>query len=60
MIMHAGEILKRRGLINQKQLEDSGGGDYPNVVQAAISLGYVSERDALGSCWSCCSISSLL
>ncbi len=47
MIMHAGEILKRRGLINQQQLDESRGGEYPNVVQAAISLGYVSERDAL-------------
>ncbi len=47
MIMHAGEILKRRGLIDAKQLEESRNGDHPNVVQAAISLGYVSERDAL-------------
>ncbi len=47
MIMHAGEILKRRGLISQQQLEESRGGEYPNVVQAAISLGYVSEREAL-------------
>ncbi|WP_146398597.1 ATPase, T2SS/T4P/T4SS family [Planctomycetes bacterium CA13] len=47
MIMHAGEILKRRGLLSSEQLELSRKNNSPNIVQAAISLGYVEERDAL-------------
>ncbi len=47
MIMHAGEILKRRGLLSEEQLEQSRSSDASSVVQAAISLGYVNERDAL-------------
>ncbi|TWU35111.1 GspE/PulE family protein [Novipirellula artificiosorum] len=47
MIMHAGEILKRRGLLSSEQLEQSRKNNAPNIVQAAISLGYVDERDAL-------------
>ncbi len=47
MIMHAGEILKRRGLLSEEQLQQSRSSDSPSVVQAAITLGYVDERDAL-------------
>ena len=47
MIMHAGEILKRRGLLSDEQLEQSRSSDATSVVQAAITLGYVEERDAL-------------
>ena len=47
MIMHAGEILKRRGLISEEQLAQSRSSDSNSVVQAAISLGYVEESDAL-------------
>lgn len=47
MIMHAGEILKRRGLLSEEQLQQSRSSDAPSVVQAAITLGYVEERDAL-------------
>jgi general secretion pathway protein E len=47
MIMHAGEILKRRGLISEEQLQQSRASDSPSVVQAAISLGYVAESEAL-------------
>ena len=47
MIMHAGEILRRRGLLSEEQLEQSRASDSPSIVQAAISLGYVEEGDAL-------------
>ncbi|MAI71412.1 MAG: general secretion pathway protein GspE [Rhodopirellula sp.] len=47
MIMHAGEILKRRGLISEEQLAQSRSSDSNSVVQAAITLGYVEESDAL-------------
>jgi general secretion pathway protein E len=47
MIMHAGEILKRRGLLSEEQLQESRNSDASSVVQAAIALGYVEERDAL-------------
>ena len=47
MIIHAGEILKRRGLINDEQLAQTRSSDAPSVVDAAVSLGYVKERDAL-------------
>ncbi|HBV64615.1 MAG TPA: general secretion pathway protein GspE [Rhodopirellula sp.] len=47
MIMHAGEILKRRGLISEEQLAQSRSSDSNSVVQAAITLGYVEEADAL-------------
>lgn len=47
MIMHAGEILLRRGLLTDDQLRqtllDDGGG----VIQSAVSLGYVNEAEAL-------------
>ncbi len=45
--MHAGEILKRRGLLSDEQLQQSRSSDSPSVMQAAISLGYVKEREAL-------------
>lgn len=47
MIMHAGEILKRRGLLNAEQLAQSRSSDSASIVDAAITLGYVKERDAL-------------
>ncbi|MGI9472320.1 MAG: GspE/PulE family protein, partial [Rubripirellula sp.] len=47
MIMHAGEILRRRGLLSDEQLEQSRSSDATSVVQAAITLGYVDECDAL-------------
>ena len=47
MIMHAGEILIRRGLLTDEQLRlsllDDGGG----VIQSAVNLGYVDEVAAL-------------
>ena len=47
MIMHAGEILRRRGLLSDEQLEKSKSSDSSSVVQAAITLGYIEESDAL-------------
>jgi general secretion pathway protein E/type IV pilus assembly protein PilB len=47
MIMEAGEILKRRGLLTDDQLQASRRTDSPNIVSSAVSLGYVDERDAL-------------
>lgn len=47
MIMHAGEILKRRGLLNEEQLSQSRDRDATGVIQAAIALGFVEEREAL-------------
>ena len=47
MIMHAGEILRQRGLLNEEQLRQSRSSDAPSVVDAAIALGYVNERQAL-------------
>ena len=47
MIMHAGEILRRRGLLSDEQLEQSKSSDSSSVVQAAITLGYDDESDAL-------------
>ncbi|MFK8111614.1 MAG: GspE/PulE family protein [Rubripirellula sp.] len=47
MIMHAGEILRRRGLLSAEQLEESRGSDAASVVQGAIALGFIEERDAL-------------
>ncbi|TWU39131.1 Type II secretion system protein E [Novipirellula aureliae] len=45
--MQAGEILKRRGLISNEQLEQSRQSNSPNVIQAAVELGFVNERDAM-------------
>jgi len=47
MIMHAGEILKRRGLLSDEQLAQSRDHDASGVIQAAIALGFVEERQAL-------------
>ncbi len=47
MIMHAGEILKRRGLLSDEQLSQSRDHDSGGVFQAAISLGFIEERVAL-------------
>ncbi|MEO9590183.1 GspE/PulE family protein [Rhodopirellula bahusiensis] len=49
MIMHAGEILQRRGLLTSQQLEQSRNGDPQSVVDNAVTLGYVSARDALSA-----------
>ncbi|MEO1529139.1 MAG: ATPase, T2SS/T4P/T4SS family [Planctomycetota bacterium] len=47
MIMHAGEILRRRGLLSDEQLADSRESDAANVVDAAVEKGFVDERIAL-------------
>src|SRR6056297_468945 len=47
MIMEAGEILRKRGLLTEEQLRQSLSADAPTVIQSAVSLGYVDERDAL-------------
>jgi general secretion pathway protein E/type IV pilus assembly protein PilB len=49
MIMHAGEILRRRGLLTEEQLESSRSNDSVNVIQSAVELGFVQERDALAA-----------
>ncbi len=49
MIVHAGEILRRRGLISDDQLAQSQSDDSSNVVASAIKLGYVDERKALAA-----------
>lgn len=49
MIMHAGEILQRRGLLTSEQLQQSRNGDATAVVENAVTLGYVSARDALSA-----------
>ncbi|MEM8910845.1 MAG: ATPase, T2SS/T4P/T4SS family [Planctomycetota bacterium] len=47
MIMHAGDILQRRGLLTPQQLEQSRNGDPGSVVDNAVSLGFVDAPDAL-------------
>ena len=47
MIMHAGDILRRRGLIDDAQLEASRGDDPTNLIQNAVSKGFIEERVAL-------------
>ncbi len=47
MIMEAGEILRRRGLLTEDQLQASRRSDAPNVISSAVSLGYVDEAAAL-------------
>lgn len=47
MIMEAGEILRKRGLLTEDQLQASRKSDAPNVVSSAVSLGYVGEAEAL-------------
>jgi general secretion pathway protein E/type IV pilus assembly protein PilB len=45
--MQAGLILKRRGLLSDDQLQQSLQSNSAGVLQAAVSLGYVSEEVAL-------------
>jgi type II secretory ATPase GspE/PulE/Tfp pilus assembly ATPase PilB-like protein len=47
--MEAGEILLRRGLLNQRQLDQtrSAGGDGARLVETAVQMGFVSEEAAL-------------
>lgn len=45
--MQAGLILKKRGLLSDDQLQQSMQSDSTGVLQAAVSLGYVSEEVAL-------------
>lgn len=47
MIMHAGEILRRRGLLSEEQLRQSLSDDSGGVIQSAVNLGYVDEAVAL-------------
>ncbi|TVQ01965.1 MAG: type II/IV secretion system protein [Planctomycetaceae bacterium] len=47
MIMHAGEILRRRGLLSDEQLRQSMSDDSSGVIQSAVNLGYVDEAVAL-------------
>lgn len=47
MIMHAGEILRRRGLLSDEQLRQSLSDDSGGVIQSAVNLGYVDEAVAL-------------
>jgi len=49
MIMHAGEILQRRGLLSSQQLDQCRGGDPNAVVDQAVSLGFVQPREALSA-----------
>lgn len=47
--MEAGEILLRRGLLDQRQLDQSrtAGGDGARLVETAVQMGFVSEEQAL-------------
>lgn len=47
--MDAGELLRRRGLLNETQLDQlrQGNGDGASLVEKAIALGYVKEEAAL-------------
>ncbi|TWT51255.1 Type II secretion system protein E [Rubripirellula amarantea] len=45
--MQAGNILHRRGLLNDEQLQQSIKADTSGVLQAAVSLGYIDEQKAL-------------
>ncbi|WP_164103084.1 GspE/PulE family protein [Candidatus Laterigemmans baculatus] len=47
MIMEAGEILRKRGLLTEDQLQASRKSEAPNVISSAVNLGYVDEREAL-------------
>ncbi len=47
MIMHAGEILRRRGLLTAEQLRQSMSDDNGSVIQSAVNLGYIDEVAAL-------------
>jgi len=47
--MEAGELLSRRGLLDQTQLDQlrQGNGDSVSLVEKAVALGYVQEEAAL-------------
>lgn len=47
--MEAGDILLKRGLINDRQLEQSraSAGDPTRIVESAVEMGFVREDDAL-------------
>lgn len=45
--MHAAEILLRRGLIDQRQLEQARQHNSESVLDAAVALRFVNEEDAL-------------
>ncbi|OYP30447.1 GspE/PulE family protein [Rhodopirellula sp. MGV] len=47
MIMHAGEILRRRGLLSDEQLADSRASETSDIIQAAVEKGFLNEREAL-------------
>jgi general secretion pathway protein E/type IV pilus assembly protein PilB len=47
--MQAGLILKRRGLLSDDQLQQSMQSDAGGVLQAAVTLGYITEPDALSA-----------
>jgi len=52
MTMEAGEILLRRGLIDQRQLTTSrqqanGHGDGIKLIETAVQMGFVTEEAAL-------------
>ncbi|MDB4339113.1 ATPase, T2SS/T4P/T4SS family [Rubripirellula sp.] len=47
MIMHAGEVLERRGLLSEDQLTQSRDHGSGGVIEAAIELGFIEEREAL-------------
>ncbi|MEM6980764.1 MAG: ATPase, T2SS/T4P/T4SS family [Planctomycetota bacterium] len=49
MIMHAGDILQRRGLLTPQQLEQSRNGDPAAVIDTAVSMGFVDARSALSA-----------
>ena len=49
MIMEAGEILRKRGLLTEDQLTASRRSDAQNIVTSAVSLGYVNEGEALSA-----------
>ncbi len=47
--MEAGELLQRRGLLNETQLVQlrQANGDGASLVEKAVALGYVREEAAL-------------
>ncbi|MEM9366747.1 MAG: ATPase, T2SS/T4P/T4SS family [Planctomycetota bacterium] len=49
MIMHVADILERRGLLSAGQIEQARNGDPAKLVENAVSLNFVSERDALSA-----------
>jgi general secretion pathway protein E/type IV pilus assembly protein PilB len=47
MIIHAAEILRRRGLLSEDQIRQSMADDGGGVIQSAVKMGYVDEAVAL-------------